>query len=118
MVDAWKQSFIMLPPSTPLQNRISWAHRRASIAMLVTSFTTSAVSLSQFIRRIALIYCLVGIALVYWRQAFLSNAVNYVIPVALFGVFMALLGTAQVSSNNNCLTTTALSSPLNECRSF
>eukprot|EP01048_Picozoa_sp_COSAG05_P017533 COSAG05_NODE_2406_length_3102_cov_1.630703_1_plen_413_part_10 len=65
MVDAWKQSFIMLPPSTPLENRISWAHSRASSAMLVTSFTTAA--------------------------AFLSNTVNYVIPVALFGAFMALL---------------------------
>ena len=64
-VDAWRQSFAMLPPRTPLDARISWVHHRASSAMLVTSFTTAA--------------------------AFFSNTVNFVIPVGLFGFFMSLL---------------------------
>ena len=64
-VDAWRQSQVVLPKSTPLANRISWVHRRASGAMFITSFTTAC--------------------------AFFSNTVNYVIPVGLFGAFMALL---------------------------
>eukprot|EP01043_Picozoa_sp_COSAG02_P043221 COSAG02_NODE_3746_length_6295_cov_35.811653_2_plen_1379_part_00 len=64
-VDAWRQSQVILPKSTPLANRISWVHHRASMAMLITSFTTAC--------------------------AFFSNTVNYVIPVGLFGAFMALL---------------------------
>jgi hypothetical protein len=53
--DAWTQSQAMLPAETPLSNRISWVHHRAATAMLVTSFTTAG--------------------------AFLSNLVNYVVPV-------------------------------------
>ena len=64
-VDAWRQSEVLLPKATPLANRISWVHHRASMAMLITSFTTAC--------------------------AFFSNTVNYVIPVGLFGAFMALL---------------------------
>ena len=64
-VDAWRQSQVILPKGTPLANRISWVHHRASMAMLITSFTTAC--------------------------AFFSNTVNYVIPVGLFGAFMALL---------------------------
>ena len=65
VVDAWKQSKALLPKETPLPNRISWVHHRAATAMFITSFTTAA--------------------------AFLSNCVNFVIPVGLFGFFMALL---------------------------
>jgi hypothetical protein len=58
-VDAWRQSAVLLPHSTPLANRISWTHKRAAGAMFITSCTTAG--------------------------AFLSNAVSEVIPVCLFG---------------------------------
>ena len=64
-VDAWRQSAVLLPRSTPLAARISWTHRRAAGAMFITSFTTAG--------------------------AFLSNAVSEVTPVCLFGSFMCLL---------------------------
>eukprot|EP01052_Picozoa_sp_SAG31_P006144 SAG31_NODE_279_length_18600_cov_21.254527_18_plen_236_part_00 len=40
-VDAWKQSSVLLPPTTSLASRISWTHRRAAGAMFITSFTTA-----------------------------------------------------------------------------
>lgn len=41
-VDAWKQSFSLLPRHTPLDKRLSWVLRRAGGAMLVTTLTTSS----------------------------------------------------------------------------
>lgn len=41
-VDAWKQSFAIIPSRTPLANRLSWTMRRAGSAMLVTTITTTA----------------------------------------------------------------------------
>jgi hypothetical protein len=41
-MDAWKQSFTLLPDETPLGNRMSWTLRRAGGAMLVTTITTAA----------------------------------------------------------------------------
>ena len=64
-VDAWRQSGVLLPPETTLECRISFAYRRASKAMLITSLTTAL--------------------------AFASNWVNPVLPVCLFGEFMFLL---------------------------
>ena len=63
--DAWRQGAVMLPPDTPLDVRITWTLRRAGSAMLVTSFTTCA--------------------------AFATNYVNNVVPMQLFGIFMALM---------------------------
>ena len=63
--DAWSQSKVMLPADTSLDARISWTLHRAGSAMLVTSFTTSA--------------------------AFATNYINNVVPMQLFGVFMALM---------------------------
>ena len=60
--DAWQQGRAMLPADCPLDRRITWTMRRAGSAMLVTSFTTCA--------------------------AFLTNVVNYVVPMQLFGIFM------------------------------
>ena len=61
-VDAFRQSGVLLPPDTTLDRRISWAYRRASTAMLITSLTTA--------------------------MAFASNWINSVLPVCLFGEFM------------------------------
>ena len=58
-----------LQHETPLEARVSWVFRRAASAMLITSFTTAS--------------------------AFLSNTVNYVTPIRLFGGFMALLVTVN-----------------------
>ena len=41
-VDAWKQSFSLLPPHTPLDCRLSWVLRRAGGAMMVTTLTTAS----------------------------------------------------------------------------
>ena len=41
-VDAWKQSFSLLPYHTPLDRRLSWVIRRAGGAMLVTTLTTAS----------------------------------------------------------------------------
>ena len=57
----------MLSADTNLTARTSWVLHRASTAMLITSFTTAC--------------------------SFLSNTVNYVMPIKLFGGFMALLVT-------------------------
>jgi len=40
-IDAWKQSFSLLPRNCPLANRLSWVMRRAGGAMFVTTITTS-----------------------------------------------------------------------------
>ena len=56
---------MVLAPETTLECRISWAYKRASTAMLITSLTTAL--------------------------AFASNWVNRVLPVCLFGEFMFLL---------------------------
>jgi len=40
-VDAFKQSFTLLPRHCPLANRLAWVMRRAGGAMFVTTFTTS-----------------------------------------------------------------------------
>jgi hypothetical protein len=63
--DAWRQSFTILSPATLLEDRIAWVWARASMAMLITSATTSA--------------------------AFLSNSVNPVKVIELFGWFMCIL---------------------------
>jgi len=63
--DAWSQSKVMLPADASLDARIAWTLHRAGSAMLVTSFTTSA--------------------------AFATNYINNVVPMQLFGVFMALM---------------------------
>lgn len=41
-MDAWKQSFVILPQECPLSNRLSWTMRRAGGAMLVTTITTAS----------------------------------------------------------------------------
>ena len=41
-VDAWKQSFVMLPENCPLDSRLSWVLNRAGTAMLVTTVTTAS----------------------------------------------------------------------------
>ncbi len=40
-VDAWKQSFTLLPAECPLANRLSWVMRRAGSAMFITTLTTT-----------------------------------------------------------------------------
>eukprot|EP01050_Picozoa_sp_SAG11_P011550 SAG11_NODE_1231_length_5456_cov_3.733246_1_plen_1132_part_00 len=64
-VDAWRQGAAMLPVDCPLDCRVAWTLRRAGSAMAITSFTTCA--------------------------AFLTNIVNYVVPLQLFGIFMGLM---------------------------
>jgi hypothetical protein len=63
--DAWAQGAVLLPPDCPLSDRIAWTLQRAGSAMFLTSFTTS--------------------------MAFLTNVVNSVVPMQLFGIFMALM---------------------------
>ena len=48
-MDAWKQSFTVLPPTCPLANRLTWVMKRAGGAMLITTLTTSV----SFIANIA-----------------------------------------------------------------
>ena len=69
IVDAWRQSFTMLPPGTSLERRFEWAYQRASISMFITSLTTAI--------------------------AFVANGVSAVPPIRLFGYFMALLVAAN-----------------------
>jgi hypothetical protein len=42
IMDAFKQSFTMLPTGTTLEQRMSWTLRRAASAMGITSVTTAA----------------------------------------------------------------------------
>ena len=56
-MDAWKQSFTLLPGSTPFSNRIAWTLRRASSAMFVTSLTTSVSLIANIISPITSIKC-------------------------------------------------------------
>eukprot|EP00605_Chrysophyceae_sp_TOSAG23-4_P000021 GSChrysophyteH1.ASY1.ANO1.21.1 assembled CDS len=62
-VDAWKQSFAILPSCCPLENRLSWVMRRAFGAMFITTITTTV--------------------------SFLANAVNSVTALKCFGLFTA-----------------------------
>ena len=57
MIDAWKQSFTLLPGSTPFSSRISWTLRRAGSAMLVTSVTTSVSLIANTISPVTSIKC-------------------------------------------------------------
>ena len=69
-VDAWKQSKLLLtvePGQDPRAEeyraqRTAWTYQRAAGAMLVTSLTTAT--------------------------AFMTNIVNAMIPIQLFGIFM------------------------------
>ena len=63
--DAWKQSFYLLPEDASLADRLSFAYKRATTAMLITSLTTAV--------------------------AFLVNTVSPIPPIRLFGIWMALL---------------------------
>lgn len=63
--DAFSQSFVLLPPTTSLELRLSWAFRRAATAMLITSTTTSA--------------------------SFLANLVSPIPPIRVFGIFNGIL---------------------------
>ena len=64
--DTWKASFDILPrESTTLRERITWTHRRAATAMLITSLTTAG--------------------------AFLSNVFAPVSGMQLFAIYMTIL---------------------------
>ena len=56
-LDAWRQSFTILPGETPAANRLSWTMKRAGAAMLVTSITTIASLLANMISPITSIKC-------------------------------------------------------------
>ncbi len=64
-IDAWKQSFSIIPAVTPLANRLSWTMRRAGSAMLVTTITTTA--------------------------SFMANIVSPITSLKGFGLFTALV---------------------------
>lgn len=66
-VDMWKQSYALLPPATPLANRVAWTTKRAARAMGVTTVTTAG--------------------------AFLANISSSVTAIRVFGIFsgMAIL---------------------------
>jgi hypothetical protein len=56
-VDAWRQSFTLLPGETPIANRLSWTIKRAGSAMLVTSMTTAVSLVANCVSPITSIKC-------------------------------------------------------------
>ena len=56
-VDAWRQSFTLLPGETPIANRLSWTIKRAGSAMLVTSMTTTVSLIANCVSPITSIKC-------------------------------------------------------------
>lgn len=63
VTDAFKQTFVLLPSSTTLEQRISWTLRRAVPAMGITSVTTAV--------------------------AFAANGITAVPAIRMFGFFSA-----------------------------
>ena len=65
IVDAFKQSFALLPNESTLEHRMSWVLRRAASAMAIISVTTSA--------------------------ALAANAITAVPAIRMFGYFISIL---------------------------